>query len=211
MKTLALVALLAAGAALPARAENLGTLNASWPARDLQRVRVEFPVGDLEIVAGETSDVRAQLTVYCRGGGRHCRERSKHLKIVSHESGHARSIKLEGYPRFRNLGLQVKLRVEVPRDVAVALEMGVGDLSIDGVQGDLSAELGVGDVNVSLHERDVRAVNLEVGIGDATLDHGAHRQSVSGLFGRKVRWSDGVGRSRVNVELGIGDISMRLD
>jgi hypothetical protein len=72
-------------------------------------------------------------------------------------------------------------------------------------------ELGVGDVNVLMRESDVNSVHLTVGVGDATLRHPGHAQAVSGLLGRKVRWSDGTGPAHVNVDLGVGDIDVRLD
>ncbi len=210
MKTLVLASVLALSAALPARAENLGTLEASWPAGGIQRVKVEFPVGDLDVIATDAPTVRALMTVRCRGGGRGCVQRSKRLRLVSNQRGGTRFVKVEGFPKFSNLGIQVSLRVEVPRSRAVDLEMGVGDLNVDGIEGDVSAELGVGDVEVSMRERDVNSVRLAVGIGDASLDRAAHRQQVSGFLGKKVHWSEGSGRSHVSVDLGIGDISMRL-
>jgi hypothetical protein len=211
MRTLALVALIAIGAALPARAENLGTLQASWPAQKLDRIRVEFPVGDLTLVAGDVPTLRASMTVRCRHASSRCIERSKRLKIISTQSGRSRSVKVEGYPKFNNGGLEVSLRLELPRSLAADVEMGVGDLVVEGVEGDLSIELGVGDVDVAVRESDVRSVHMAVGIGDATLDHGGRHQRISGFIGKNVRWNEGPGNSRVNVEVGVGDATVRMD
>lgn len=210
MRVLALVLPLVMAAAPAARAENLGTLQASWPAQNVDRLRLDFPVGELVVVAGDAPTIRALMTVRCQHGGRGCIERSKRLKITSQQSGRERSIKVDGFPKFNNGGLQVELRVEVPRSLATHVKMGVGEVVVEGVEGDLSVELGVGEVDVAVRESDVRSVNLAVGIGDATLDHPGHDHQTRGFLGKHVRWDDGAGRSRVNVEVGVGDASVRM-
>ena len=211
MSTPVLIAALLLGTLSPARAEDLGTLEGGWPARDTDEIRVEFPVGTLIIESSDEPEIHAQLSVRCRRGGRRCFERSRHLRLVTQVAGHTRHLKLEGMPKFGGHGLEVTLRVAVPKTLAVEAEMGVGDCRIEGIVRDLHVELGVGDVNVALRERDVRSVRLTVGVGDAKLHHGNQAQVVSGLLGRKVRWEDGSGASRVSIELGVGDIDVRLD
>jgi hypothetical protein len=211
MKTPVLIATLLLGALSPARAEDLGTLEGKWPARDIEEIRVEFPVGTLIIESSDEPDIRAQLGVRCRRGRSRCIERSKQLRLVTQVAGRTRHLKLEGMPKLGTRGLEVTLRVAVPQALAVEAEMGVGDCRIEGIVRDLHVELGVGDLNVVLRERDVRSVRLTVGVGDARLRHGNQAQVVSGLLGRKVRWEEGTGASRVTIELGVGDIDVRLD
>ncbi len=210
MKALALVLPLVMAVAPAARAENLGTLQASWPAQNVDRIQLKFPVGELVVVAGDAPTIRALMTVRCQRGGSGCVERSKRLKLTSRQSGRTRLFKVEGYPKFNNGGLQVELRVEVPRSVSTHVEMGVGEVVVEGVEGDLSVELGVGEVDVAVRESNVRSVNLAVGIGDATLDHPGHDHQRRGFLGKHVRWDDGAGRSRVHVAVGVGDASVRM-
>jgi hypothetical protein len=211
MKPLALMVLLTLGAASPAAATNLGSMEASWPAGSAHRVRVEFPTGQLVVVATDQPTIRAILTVRCEYGGRSCIERSRKIRMLSDQNGGTRLLKVEGIPKLNNHGLKVELRVEVPRALAVDLDAGAGDVTVDGVEGDVVIALGVGDVELSMHERDVHSMHLNVGIGDASVDRHGHREEVSGFLSKTVRWSDGPGHSRVSVELGIGDISVQLD
>jgi hypothetical protein len=211
MRTVLLIAALAAGASVPARAEDLGTLEAKWPGGDVEELRVHFPVGELIFEASDTPEIHAQLSVRCRRGGNRCVERSRKLRLVTHVDGKTRYLELDGMPKFGSHGLEARLTIAVPRALAVDAEMGVGDLHAEGIVGDLRVELGVGEVTVLARQAGVKSVNLTVGIGDATLSHGGSSQSVSGLLGRKVRWSDGAGAARVSVELGVGDIAVRLD
>jgi hypothetical protein len=211
MRTLLLIAALLAVGFVPARAADLGTLEGKWPLQDLDELRVHFPIGELIIESSDASEIRAELSVRCPDGRASCVERSRDLRLVTNVLGRTRHIRLEGMPKFGTRGLEVTLRIAAPKTLGVDAEMGVGSLRVDGMARDLRLELGVGDVSVIMSERDVRSANLTVGIGDATLRHGTHAQVVSGLLGRKVRWNEGPGAARVSVELGIGDIDVRLD
>ena len=211
MKTLILIAALVAGASTAARAEELGTLVGRWPVGSIDEISVEFPVGELAIEASDDTEIHAELSVRCRHSHRSCVERSRRLRLVTQVAGRTRQIRLEGLPKFGSHGLEVTLRIAVPKTLAVNAEMGVGDCRVEGLVRDVRLELGVGDVTVLAKESDVKSVHLTVGIGDATLHHGSHAQAVSGLLGRKVRWSDGAGAAHVSVELGVGDIDVRLD
>jgi len=211
MKTLFLIAALVATVPAAARAQNLGTLEGRWPSGDIDGIHVHFPVGDLTFEATDDSEIRAQLSVRCRHGGRSCAERSRQLKLVTQVTGRTRQINLEGMPKFGSHGLEATLVIAVPKSLAVDAEMGVGDCRVDGLARDVRVELGVGDVSVLVKESDVKSVRLTVWIGDATLHHGGNAQAVSGLLGRKVHWTDGTGSSNVSVELGVGDIDVRLN
>ena len=46
--------------------------------------------------------------------------------------------------------------------------MGVGQLEVDGLAGDLDLDLGVGEATVLAPQDAVKAVSVNVGIGDAT-------------------------------------------
>jgi len=211
MRTLLLLAALQVGASVPARAQDLGTIEGKWSAQGVEDLRVHFPVGELIFEASDTSEIRADLSVRCRHGGGGCIERSRKLRLVTHVAGKTRYLELDGMPKFGSHGLEVTLTIAVPKALAVDAEMGVGDFRAEGIAGDLRVELGVGEVTVLAKQAGVKSVNLTVGIGDATLSHGGSSQVVSGLLGRKVRWSDGLGAAHVSVELGVGDIAVRLD
>lgn len=210
MMILSVVAMLGAVCASTA-SDNLGTLEGRWPIRDTEEIRVEFPIGEMILESTDDPEIVAELEVRCRSGNRSCYERSKRLRLITTVAGRTRHLRLDGMSKLGNRGLEVTLRIGVPRSLAVGAEMGVGSLRVDGIVRDLKVELGVGEVIVLLHESDVRSVNLTVGIGDATLRHGTKAQTVSGLLGRKVRWNEGTGAAQVSVELGVGDIDVRLN
>jgi hypothetical protein len=213
MKQLALIVALLAGPAASAGAQtqDLGTLVGKWPGGDVDQIRVHFPAGELAFEPADGTEITAELAVRCQHAGKDCIERSRQLKLVTDVTGRTRQLRLEGMPKFNNHGLEVKLTIAVPKTIAVDADMGAGSFSAEGIARDLSVELGVGEVTVHARESDLQAVHLTVGIGDAALHRGNQSQAVSGILGRKVHWSDGTGPSHVNVELGVGDIDVRLN
>lgn len=213
MKTLAVSALLALLPLIPARAADLGTVERHWPAAHLERVKVDFPVGELRLVGRDIHDVRARLQVRCKHGDwdDRCRERARDIRLVTDTHDGTRTFEIEGLGGWRTHGLQVRLEIEVPRDVDLNLEMGVGECRIEGLAGDLDASLGVGQMTLRLVQDAVRSVHLESGIGQASLDRPASEHSFAGFLGSRVRWSEGSGRAVVHAEVGVGEVDASLD
>lgn len=211
MKRLALTLLLLAGLAPAAMADTpLGSLEGSWPRGETTRLRVDFPVGELRIETVATETIRATLWARCERRTEACVERSRKLQLVTDVVGRTRRVELKGFPRLSNKGLQVELIVEVPRGMAVEVDMGVGELVVRGVDGDLEMNLGVGEVDVRLPRQDIGNVDLEVGVGELTLDADGRSRNGAGFLGHSLKWS-GSGRKRVAVECGVGEVSVRLE
>jgi hypothetical protein len=101
--------------------------------------------------------------------------------------------------------------VLLPATLAIQVDMGVGDLEVRQVEGDVDVELGVGEADVRVPAKAVSSVECEVGVGDANV-HGTdgERRSSGLLIGRTVRWQGNEGGSRVHLEVGVGDADVWL-
>jgi hypothetical protein len=208
MKTF-LIAALGAVLALPAAAAPLGTMRGSWPAAGTKEVRIDFPVGGLEVVGVTGTKVEAEMSVRCKRG-RRCEERAAKLELVTDEKGGIRTLELKGHPKLDSDGLQVELRISVPATLRVQIDMGVGDLDVRDIEGDVDVDLGVGDADVRVPERTAGTVECEVGVGDANVHSSGGNRRSSGFLGRSVRWEGNEGGSRVHLEVGVGDADVWL-
>ena len=56
----------------------------------------------------------------------------------------------------------------------------------------------------------VSRVSLDTGIGESSLSTNRGRSSSAGLCTRELAWTDGNGDSEIRIELGIGEISVKL-
>jgi hypothetical protein len=90
------------------------------------------------------------------------------------------------------------------------VDVGVGEVSISGFTNDVVADLGVGELSVAMEESHVRSVDLETGLGEADFRYSDGQMEASGIFGNEVQWDEGRGNAAVNLEVGVGEIDLRL-
>ena len=98
----------------------------------------------------------------------------------------------------------------VPKQSDLRLNLEVGDLTITGISGNINAEVGVGDLKMTvLNPHAYRAVAMSVHIGD--VHAGAFGLEPSGFLGKSVEREFGAGQYRLKLHTGIGDVSCTAD
>jgi hypothetical protein len=208
---LALAALCVLTAA-PVRATVLETEPRTFPVAAHQRVRLEFPVGQLKVIPTDDARVRFDLRVRCHGGDEsRCEELADRLVLDSDDEGNTLHLKLHKYPQWHNHGMTVMGELRVPRSLAVQIEMGVGELDIDGIEGDLDVELGVGEAAIRAMKAHAGHVSVETGIGDANIHGGGSDTESHGFIGSHATWTAGNGHSAVRLHVGVGEGTVRLE
>jgi hypothetical protein len=94
----------------------------------------------------------------------------------------------------------------VPKRSDLRLNLAVGDLTIEGITGNTDAELGVGDLHMTVPDPHAyRAVAMSVHIGD--VDAKAFGLEPSGFLGKSVDRQFSAGSYRLKLHTGIGDVS----
>jgi hypothetical protein len=176
------------------------------------RVHVNFPVGELRVIPTDDTHVEFDIRVRCRGRAeRDCEELANQLVLDSHDSGQTLSLKLENYPKWHHSGFTVIGELHVPRAQALRIEMGVGQLDISGLEGDLDVDLGVGEADIRTTRASAANVSVETGIGDATIRGAGADLESSRFLGARASWSGGGGKADVRLHVGVGDATVRLE
>src|SRR5262245_45195837 len=207
--TLAALAILTAS---PARAAMLITDPHTFPVTPKHRVRIEFPVGTLKVIPSDESQVQFGIRVRCRGwSDEHCEELANRLVLDSDDTGGTLHLKLHRFPHWNNHGMEVIGELRGPRALALNIEMGVGELDVSGLEGDLDVELGVGEADIRALRSLASHVSVETGIGDAEIRGGGNGTRSRGFIGSHAVWADGSGRSAVRLHVGVGDATVRLE
>ena len=209
--------LLLAGLASPAlasRDEVVRSESKTFNVEDAHRLKIDVSVGEVRVQAGGDR-IEARLEVTCNAGSMRCRERAQRLQLEPTRSGDDVSLKMRGYDRDGKRGInhpQVDLHLTVPAALGVLVDMGVGELEITGIEGDVTVDLGVGEARVDVPESAVKSVSLDVGVGEAHLSPRPQEAHHSGFLflGNEVDWRDGTGRSRIAVDVGVGEAHVRL-
>lgn len=211
MKRLILPVAAALLCALPAGAgEVVRTFQKQIPVGGIEDIHIEIPVGELEIEAGDGRQVETKVEILCENRTSRCLERAKDVRFVYSAEDGRLHFELKDWPKVNAKGLQVRAHFIVPRDLPLRTELGVGELTVTGIEADLQADLGVGEVNVTMPEAAVGSVKLDTGIGEADLRAGGRRYSSEGLFVRQISWNKGKGQSSIEVDCGVGEINVAL-
>jgi len=116
------------------------------------------------------------------------------------------------YLSFEEKNAKAEWIVEIPKSANVertAIQMGVGEVEVDIGETELEIELGVGDVFVEAPESSVGRVEINVGVGDASLRGGEILDRDSVFISKSIN-GEGNGNFSLEVDLGVGDVDVRL-
>jgi hypothetical protein len=209
------IALFAAGCVLAgapfATAETVRRFEERHPTDAIGGVALEAPVGELRITGADVDEVRIAVAVRCPEDRDRCREAAERVRLAADSTGGQLALAVKGWPDHGDKGMKLALEVEMPRDLALAIELGVGEVEVAGLGDDIEIDLGVGETAVRLFERLVRAVKVDVGVGEARLTVGGHTIEGSGFLGRSIDWTRGHGRARVEVDCGVGEAVVTVE
>ncbi len=192
--------------------EVVRTLDRQVSAADADSIHLDFPIGAVRVEGDAGRQVRVQLTVECDSkSSSRCVQTARGLELVSSTVDGRLHIGLKGWPKAGTKGLDARFAVTLPRDLPLHAELGVGELKIAGMESDVDADLGVGEVGVKMAASAVGSVKLDSGIGETSLTADGRRWESSGLFTKEIDWSEGHGRAEVRVDCGVGEVQVRLE
>ena len=205
-----LAALLVAGLATAAQAVEVPVDRISIQAPRDRQIRIDFPVGELVVEATDGFRVTFDLSAKCKGQSeRRCEERLDDTRIEQELFGGELRLKVKDHPKGVNVSLIGMLRV--PRDVDLRVQMNVGALRIDDVEGDLDVDLSVGEADIRSPFGAVRSVDVSTGVGNAEVHARGAKVKPRGFVGSSASWDGGRGRSSITLEVGVGDATVRVD
>ena len=106
-------------------------------------------------------------------------------------------------------GISQDWTLTVPKDLALQVQLGVGNVDIDGFSQTLSADIGVGSAWVGVNSTDYEHVRAAVGVGEIQV-HGFEQDN---LVKERAIVSDlltitGAGTQQINIEIGVGDVNL---
>ena len=232
MKRNWIVLAVALAIAAPLSAAAPRTLDGRVPAADLETVRIDAGVGDIEITAVDGIDeVVVEVELKARRGGFFSSLKKAQAEV---DEAELRMDVSRGVLRLKistendDRHFEERWTVELPARLGCDLDLGVGDIEVTGLYGDLTIDLGVGDFTAATVFGDL---NVDIGVGDATVtadaaDYGSvdgsggvgnaqltvrgEKMSSSGFVGKSTEWN-GDGEHVIEISVGVGDAKVTLD
>ena len=198
---------------LPANADNdvvVRHFDKQLAVGDAKRVLVDIPVGQVVIEGTNDRQVHFEVSLECDHKESECAEIAKRVRVVYSTEDDELALRIKEWPKTRNKGLQARVRVQVPRNLPLVADLGVGELRVENMASDVRADLGVGELSITMPESAVATVDADTGVGEANLSAGGRRFESSGLIAKEINWSKGPGKSRVEADCGVGEISIAL-
>jgi len=206
----ALAATLLSAAAAHAAARSL---DATAPLAGAGSVRLVLPVGEIEVRGDGGNELQAKLSVRCRRDDS-CAGKIEDVHLDTTRRGDRLIFTVRGYPALLDSDdMQIDGVIHVPAGLPLDIDMRIGELRVNDVDSDLRIDMGVGEVRVHVAADGVGRVRLDSGVGDATLRSRAGRVAArrSLLVGAKLDWREGRGPALVDVDLGVGEVTVDLD
>ena len=162
-------------------------------------IYVRLKVGDVHVRPSGSSQVRV------------------HYTVKSHSESHVKDSRLDidirgntAYLDFHTTGhnTQVDVELEIPQSSNLDVHEQVGDLTVEGIEGDKDLDLAVGDIRIAADESLYRFVNASTSIGDVDGSvKGRGLDEVSGFLGKTLKYH-GDGKYELRAHVSVGDITL---
>ena len=186
VSTLALTLILPVVLAPSSNAQDTRTLTANESDQGLTAVEFEGHVGSMQIRPATSGGVRVQVEIRPSRSSRRVRGNPQSMELRSSRSGSTLVVNLTG----DHEDLEEIWMIEVPAHLLVEAELGVGDITLQGIRGGLRAKVGVGSLNVDVPEGGVTA---ETGVGKVSIKSGTTSYG-------NVDLRTGVGNGRLSID-----------
>jgi hypothetical protein len=197
---------------IPAAAdETVRTFSQQLPTEDIRKVALDFPVGEIAVDAWDSQGLQLDVRLECHRASGSCRESAQKVRLVYSTKDGELHVEIKSWPKLSGHGLEAHVHVHMPRDLPLNADLGVGEMRLTGFTGDVRANVGVGELILTLPASAVSSVNADTGIGEANLTAAGHHYQSAGLFTKELRWNKGTGASKVSADCGVGEINVRLE
>jgi len=211
MKKIACILVTALLWTLPALAsETVRSFSKQLPTDAAKLVELDFSVGEVKVEASDGPDVLLNVELRCRRVRSSCRAAAQNVRLVYSTDGDKLRIATKDWPKLSGHGLEARIRVQMPRHLALKADLGVGELQIAGLERDVKANLGVGQLTMTLPASAVSSVHADTGVGEASLVAGGHHYESAGLISRALHWTKGSGTAKISADCGVGEIDVKL-
>ncbi|MEM1179832.1 MAG: hypothetical protein AAGM22_15905 [Acidobacteriota bacterium] len=206
----ALPSLAAFVATAPAVAEPVHTIKQSYFAGDASGVDIELVLGSLAIEGTRGRNVEIEVELTCnRDDAAKCKRRAERIRLRPRLSGEKLYLSLENTPRGRAGGIEATMTVRMPRKMGLEIDIAGGDMKIEDIRGNIEIDSAGGSVDLKGTADRVGTFKADVGFGKGELILRDSRIEASGIP-RSITWR-GSGSQRIEIDLGGGEITARLD
>lgn len=188
------------------------TLTESFDPDGYEGVVLDVKVAEIDVRGSGDDEIVLTLRIECEWDDpEDCRDRVDDIQIADSDWGGDLYLEIEGLGFWGSRGVHLDIDLTLPSRMPFELQLGVGEARIRDLLADVTVDVGVGEVDISMDAAAVKTVTLDNGIGESRLRFPDGKQDVSGILGgTEVFWDLGPGTHDVKVELNVGEIRVTL-
>ncbi len=173
---------------------------------DGQQVLLDMDVGSAEVFATDDKEIRVEVLVSQSDSSWFSFWDSVDLADVELDVDQASkriTLKLNDQD-----DLKQEWKIYLPREAAVNLNVGVGQVEVNNMESDVDIDLGVGHAQVK-HSIIYHSVSLESGVGEVSVEDDGRALAIDRNFVRQAYYNeDNTGFGELSVNVGVGQIEV---
>ncbi|MEC4726345.1 hypothetical protein HWQ46_12365 [Shewanella sp. D64] len=192
-------------AIMPVQADADRSLSQTF-ACDGQQVLLDMDVGSAEVFAIDEQEIRVEVVVSHSDSSWFSLWSSSELDDVELDIDQASkqiTLKLNDQDDVKQVW-----KIYLPREAAVTLNVGVGQVEVNNMESDVDIDLGVGHAQIK-HSIIYSSVSLESGVGEVSVEDDGHAVAIDRNFVRQAYYNqDDTGFGHLSVNVGVGQIEV---
>lgn len=172
---------------------------------NISQLVLDAHVGTVKLSASNDNQIHIYVKVSEKDGWSLFKASPEDAKLKIDNNGQRIKVSLNG----DEYGEEWK--IEIPPLDRIDADLGVGEMTIKGISANLSIDVGVGEVSIYSLAEAYASAKAESGVGAASIDSdvGQAHQNRS-MVSEEVSWV-GQGKYAIDVEVGVGDASIKLN
>lgn len=176
-------------------------------------VRLSVPAGEMEVVGIAGDKVIAEATAVCENADADACHKLLIAMEWKQKAGSIAELSLSPTGVSEYNQVKVKVKIGVPKDKNLEVNLGAGELSISDTSACLIAELNAGQINLSFEQSLLASASLSAMVGDAKLV-AINGETTSGnrsaLVGAHLDWNGDKGHCHTQAKVLAGEAKLTL-
>jgi hypothetical protein len=205
------IASIAISCALPAlAAEQRRTIAVDQPVEGITRLVIDCGVGGRPRVVGSDAitAITGSVEVSAKKASHRKRNLVEQLDLDARRAGGTLYLEVKGEEEHHH-DWGEEWVLSVPKSLALSIDLGVGNVEARDLAGGVEVDLGVGEVLVEGEHAAYGRIDADCRVGDVELRTPAGRQRGDGFIGKELR-AEGAGKAAIEIDVGVGEVTIRL-
>ena len=195
----------------PKEEREVRRIEQTYFAGEVDKIEIDVTLAGLSVegVPGSRHAEVEVILLCSRASDEKCRRRAERIRLAPRIRGKKLALRVKGTPRGQAGGIEAQMKIKIPAEDELEIDMGGGEVSIRGMRNDVELDSGGGNIDYFGEQDLIGTFKVDVGFGKGTLWLREGSIEASG-WPRSINWN-GTGTSKVEIDLGGGEIKARLD